>query len=188
LIENEGKEFDPTVVYHLGKVPAEDENTNVGHFPEGVQVSRLDKAFTTYKGEDEEEVNRGFSYSESKQVLLDNTSVGTIKASIACLEEQIAQETDAEKRLEDKEKLEFLETHLKKARTPDGRIRTFRSPGKDKKRLTVYKAVSRAIQALHEELPYMGNFINKRTIEAKSTCIYRQDNSNPVKWILEPPT
>jgi hypothetical protein len=186
LIENEGKEFDPKIVFDLARLPVEDGNNNMGRVPPGVKISNLEKVFTIEK--DEDEVNTSFRLEGSKQELLDDASEATIKASVALLKEQIGKEHDQEKRLEDEEKLKFLERHLQEAKDKKGKIRTFRSNREENPRLAVFKAVRKALKTIHEELPYMKEFINEDNIVTRYKCSYKQDISNPVRWVLDPPT
>ena len=189
LIANEGKEFESKVVFHLGKQPVEDDRTNIGHLPAGVQISAFDKVITSAQDEEDEEheVNTGFRLEGFKQELLDRVSVKEIEGMINHLKDLMDGEQDQEKWLEYEKKLEILETHLKKAKNKWGKIGSFRQKDQENPRLAVLKSMQKALQVIHQNLPYMAEFINKDSLVTGDKCSYRPDKSHAVRWILDPP-
>lgn len=178
LLKHEEKKLSVTDVYHLGKSLPEND-LDYGYTPEGINTPDISKhEVLSVKADDEDPE---FITRDTEQPLIDEKAANDIKRAIDSKKEELKKTIDQQKKLEIRDEIHKLEKYRLSTKYK------FKSTQKENNRTAVQKAIKRALEAIHDKLPELKEFLNNETITSGHECCYKPKPSNPVKWVLDPP-
>jgi hypothetical protein len=95
---------------------------------------------------------------------------------------------DQETRIRElEESIKLFKSQLRDTDTSAKGVIKEKVPLREKMRSSVTTSINDAIKRINKDLPFMQQFLNKRTIKTGFTVGYRPDPNNPVQWITEVP-
>jgi hypothetical protein len=126
----------------------------------------------------------GLDFDQSIQPLMDQRALMEAKDDLEDMQERLEISTDLLEKQTLETEIEKLEKLLKGAEFR-GKQRTFESREMGNIRTNIRNRISRALKHIHKKIPFVGSFLNEKSIRTGYKCSYEPHPEKNIEWITE---